>query len=700
MKRFLYCTLVAAILLIAACSGNPAATPIAPGSTEIPASEIQSPAESTPTTENQTGDVQLNTDFENAVPVEMQLFLGMLKLNNSDFALTREQANTLLPLAQEFLSILDTQESARPVPSQADTPSDDALQPPVMPTEDPDVQAQMDEVISQMLTVLTVEQIQAISELQITAEKALAIQRETGIGMGGPGEDNADGSQPSQGPGGQPPQGQMPGDAPEMGSDGNQPPAQPGQMGPSDGTSDQQPPSMPTDQDGMPGGGSRMNLRLVNAVIDYLQKVSNGETVNFSESDGSTGMSQNNGLSDTASAIYLLDGVTDVQNGLTYEAASADQSAIWVTNGGNFTLLNATITSSGASSSSDNSSFYGLNAVVLANAGSHVEISNSRISSSGDGANGVFAESSGTEVILRDTTIDATGQYAHGVMATNGGKLTLSNVDLTTSGANSGVIATDRGGGTIVMKGGTIAASGQDSPGIYSTGLIQVSDTDVASSGAEVAVIEGANSIELSNATLASSKEDKWGVLIYQSMSGDAEGSEGKFTMSGGSLSNTAVSGPLFYVTNTTGIVSLQNVDVLAQSGVLMNAASGKWGNDQTNGGHVELIGDHQTLQGDCIVDAISSLALDLRNTSTFVGAINSQNSTANVTVTLDGTSVWTVTADSYLGKLADSAGISGMSITNIQGNGFTVFYDATLNPELNNQVYNLSGGGYLKPAD
>jgi len=41
---------------------------------------------------------------------------------------------------------------------------------------------------------------------------------------------------------------------------------------------------------------------------------------------------------------------------------------------------------------------------------------------------------------------------------------------MSTAGANSGAIATDRGAGTINMSGGSVTTSGADSPGIYSTG--------------------------------------------------------------------------------------------------------------------------------------------------------------------------------------------------------------------------------------
>jgi hypothetical protein len=59
------------------------------------------------------------------------------------------------------------------------------------------------------------------------------------------------------------------------------------------------------------------------------------------------------------------------------------------------------------------------------------------------------------------------------------------------------------------------------------------------------------------------------------------------------------------------------------------------------------------------------------------------------------------VSGDSTLTTLSDSAGISGTSISNIQGNGYTVTYDSSLsgNSALGGKTYTLSGGGTLKPA-
>ncbi|MBI5961142.1 MAG: hypothetical protein HY866_20565 [Chloroflexi bacterium] len=383
-----------------------------------------------------------------------------------------------------------------------------------------------------------------------------------------------------------------------------------------------------------------------------------------------------------------------------YDSAEADSSDICVINGGSLTLVNPAITKTGDTSSSDQSSFYGLNAAVLVGPDSSVTITGGSVTTAGAGTNGVFATGSGSSVTLTDVSIYAVGDGAHAVMATLGGTMTLNNVDMITTDVHSGAIATDRGSGTITVTGGTVLTSGQDSPGIYSTGIITVSDATITATGAESAVIEGANSIILTNTTLASNLEDKWGVMIYQSFSGDAEGSDGVFTMTGGSLAHTATTGPLFFVTNSTAYITLSGVEVTAGSGILVEAGgTDRWGNSGENGGTVYLTADAQTLTGDLMADNISTINATLQNRSSLTGSINPDNTAQAANLTLDGTSTWNVTADSVLTCLADSGGISDGSVSNIAGNGYTVTYDSSVCTELGGQTYALSGGGYLQPA-
>ena len=129
--------------------------------------------------------------------------------------------------------------------------------------------------------------------------------------------------------------------------------------------------------------------------------------------------------------------------------------------------------------------------------------------------------------------------------------------------------------------------------------------------------------------------------MIYQSMSGDAQGSTGVFSEKGGSL--TVWSGPLFYVTNTTGTIHLTNVRLSASSGVLLDAAAGDWGTVGSNGGTVTIDAVKQILVGAIDVDSISSATLNLADGSSLKGAVNADDTAKKMSVFLDKTSAWTV---------------------------------------------------------
>jgi hypothetical protein len=370
----------------------------------------------------------------------------------------------------------------------------------------------------------------------------------------------------------------------------------------------------------------------------------------------------------TGTAVYSLSSGIATKTGETITASEDDQSAIIVSNGANLTLKDMTISTSGNTSSMDNASFYGLNAAILAQAGSTIYISDTEIETTGTGANGVFACGSGAYIDLKNVTINCIASGAHGVDATVAGVLTMTNVDITTAGDGAAAaIATDRGGGTITATGGTVVTTGTKSPAIYSTGNITVSDAEMQCTNSEAVVIEGANSVTVNNCIMSTTKN--YGAFIYQSMSGDAEVGTANFTMNGGSL--TAGEGPMFYSTNTIGVINLNNATLNFASGILLQENADQWGTSGSNGSDITLIADTQMLEGDIVLDNISTADITLKNNSTLEGAINTGNTAQSVSLTLDASSTWTLTANSYLTSLNDA----DTTLSNINTNGYTVYY-------------------------
>ena len=169
---------------------------------------------------------------------------------------------------------------------------------------------------------------------------------------------------------------------------------------------------------------------------------------------------------------------------------------------------------------------------------------------------------------------------------------------------------------------GNHPSTGRDSPTIYSTGVITVTDATRHATGSEAAVIEGFNSIILKNTTLTGGVAKTGGTMIYQSMSGDAATGTGTFTMTGGS--DTVTAGPAFFVTNTNAMISLSGTTVSSGSDTLISAAAtDRWGTTGKNGGTVSFTANSEKLAGNLTTDSISSISAVLQNGTSLTGSIN-----------------------------------------------------------------------------
>ena len=182
----------------------------------------------------------------------------------------------------------------------------------------------------------------------------------------------------------------------------------------------------------------------------------------------------------------------------------------------------------------------------------------------------------------------------------------------------------------------------------------------------------------------ASSDENVHNVMIYQSMSGDADVGTSTFSMTGGTL--TGKNGDLFYVTNTHCVLTLSGVTVKNQDAdgyllrVVGNSASHGWGTAGSNGAQVEFTADAQTLTGNILVDTISTLQLTLQNGSSFTGTINivdnAEGGTAvsnNAVVTIASGCTWTLTGDCTITSLTNNGTI------NFNGHTITLADDTVL---------------------
>jgi hypothetical protein len=393
---------------------------------------------------------------------------------------------------------------------------------------------------------------------------------------------------------------------------------------------------------------------------------------------GAPGGSSTQTYTDTGS--YTLNGGTATKTGTTFTASGTDESGVLVEGGGALTLTDVTLSTTGSSKSSDESSFYGLDSGLLVYKSGKATIDGGTYSTTGLGANAVFAYGSNAVITLSGATVKASGAYSHGLMASGGGKITATDTVVSTQGHNSAALATDRGSGTIDFTGGSLSTTGTDAPLIYSTGSITATNTTGTATTAEAVVVEGSNSVTLTNSTLTGKKN---GVMLYQSFSGDAQVGTSQFTMTGGSLSATG--GDAFYVKNT-------KATVLLKGGAKITESSGKL-IDAVDSGIVTFTAQGETLTGNIVADSTSSATVLLEDGSSLTGMIN------KAALTLDSSSKWTVTANSTVTTLKGAV-ISGDEVANVVGNGHNVYYskNASANSYLGGKTYKLADGGELIP--
>lgn len=490
-------------------------------------------------------------------------------------------------------------------------------------------------------------------------------------GQGGPG---GNGGTPPAMPEGQAPNGQAPDGQGGPGGNGGTPPEMPNGEAPAGAPSGEAPAGAPDGQGGpggMPGGQESVEYTAVSEVSSGSEE--------FTGDLESTGTDEN---------VILVSG--------------ADASA---------TVKDAAVKRTSEDSDSNNtSSFYG-NAAALLSTDGTLYVTDSTIDTDSAGGAGAFAYGDGT-VYISDTTITTQQGTSGGIHAAGGGTLYAWNLDVDTAGGSSAAIRSDRGGGTMVVDGGTYTTTGTGSPAIYSTADITVHDAELTAENSEATCIEGLNSIRLFDCDLTgnmpSDNEQNdvlWNVIVYQSMSGDAEDGNGTFEMVGGTL--TAGAGGMFYTTNTQSTFILNDVDITyaEDSDFFLrctgNANGRGWGTSGANGAQSSFTGIAQEMEGDVIWDKISTLDFYMTQGSTLTGAVTEDTTYSGgegsgyCNLYIDETSTWIVTGDSALTSLSCSGTIQDAdgNTVSIVGTDGTTYVEGT-------SSYTITVDTYTDSAD
>lgn len=370
-----------------------------------------------------------------------------------------------------------------------------------------------------------------------------------------------------------------------------------------------------------------------------------------------------------------------------------DENAVHAYNGATVSLSNFNIKrNSSDSEGGDSSSFYGIGATVLESDGT-LYLKDSTIESDAKGAAGIFAYGDGV-VYTADTKIKTTQSTSGGIHAAGAGTLYAWDMDIETSGESAAAIRSDRGGGTMVVNGGTYTSNGIGSPAIYSTANIAVNNADLTANGSEAVCIEGLNSLHLYDSNLTGNMSDDeqndctWNIILYQSMSGDSEVGNSIFEMNGGTL--TAKNGGMFYTTNTESTFVLSDVDITyADNNDFFLRCTGNnnqrgWGTSGNNGADCHFTAANQEMQGDIIWDSISMLDFYMTKNSSLIGAVTNDETYAGeggdgyCNLYIEEGSVWTVTGDSTVTNLENAGTIvdENSKTVTIKGTDGTIYVE------------------------
>ena len=568
-------------------------------------------------------------------------------------------------------------------------------------------------------------------EITVSSDTEITKESQGGPGQGGPGQGG--GATSGEAPSGEAPSGddsngqppEKPGDnnssSDSSKSDDSSSSSDSSDSSDSNKSSNEQPPEKPSGDDNnadnsKSGDNSSEDISLSDISEGDIVSVTYDDdgnvekiTVLMSANGGMGGGGQQSQTPDSYEAVTEYTEDTTKKN-KTVSSEGTDENAIHAYNGTEVSLSKYNITrTSEDSQGGDNSSFYGVGAAVLESDGT-LYLNDSTIETDSKGAAGIFAYNDGT-VYTADTEITTTEDTSGGIHVAGGGKLYAWDMDVETSGESSAAIRSDRGGGEMVVNGGTYTSNGTGSPAIYSTADIAVNKADLTANGSEAVCIEGLNSVHLFNSNLTGNMSDNeqndctWNVILYQSMSGDSEVGNSTFEMDGGTL--TAKNGGMFYTTNTESTITLSDVDITyADENDFFLKCTGNsnqrgWGTSGENGADCLFTAVKQDMEGDVVWDSISQLDFYMTDGSTLKGAVVDGESNAGnggdgyCNMYSEKGSTWTVTGDSTLTSLQNAGTIvdeSGKTVT-IKGTDGTVYVEG-------DSEYTVTVGSYKTSAD
>ncbi len=297
--------------------------------------------------------------------------------------------------------------------------------------------------------------------------------------------------------------------------------------------------------------------------------------------------------------------------------------------------------------------------------GANASLNNMDITTASDDAIGIHVGQGGTVDVTGTLKVSTQGARAYGADAGGLRSPATLNLGITgtidTSGAQAhGLLA--REGGIITLNGGTVTTAGTDASAIAArASIINVTGATLASNAGAGALAVGSSAVALTNTTLTAAghgisvaaqsglitalpPELPDGATQAVPATPPAAPASNTVTVQGGSIS---AGGDLFHVEGTSASITLSGgAQTSTGSGLLLNALT-----SGASGSRVNFVMNGVSATGDIASDAASIVTANLQNSSVLTGKIDP------VSLTVDGTSRWNMTASSQLNNLGMASG-------------------------------------------
>ncbi|KAI3591277.1 hypothetical protein D9X30_3958 [Cupriavidus sp. U2] len=318
-------------------------------------------------------------------------------------------------------------------------------------------------------------------------------------------------------------------------------------------------------------------------------------------------------------------------SGVRITTAGAGSTAVQVLTGAGATLRDMDIVTTGADAIGIHA---GLGAAV--NVNGTLKISTQGDRAYGADAGGLLNGKPSTLTLGITGTIDTAGIQAHGLLAREGGVVSLNGGSVTTRGADAAAIA---------ARASTVSVTGASLASNAGVGALVVGNSTVGlTNTALTAAQHGVSIVAQSGLIAALPPEVRDGATTAVTAEPPAAPASNVVTVQGGSI---RAGGDLFRVEGTSASITLSGgVQANTGSGLLLNALR-----SGTSGSRVSFVMDGTSLTGDITADAASVVTANLQNSAVLTGKIDP------VSVTIDGTSRWNMTANSQLTNLGMASG-------------------------------------------